>query len=216
MKKRWLTLVGIAVLIPALYAGTVFAGSRIKLLINYKETKAEVPLQLNNGTVIGSVKQIAEVLGANTEWDGKTNSFEIVDAQKIRAEQLERAIAPNNKLSAATLYAESAKTRNGALRYAILSPELRQKQYQKYKELNWVLGVSSPWVESYKIKEAKSSDSAYNYEIDYILTDSTKTKYSAKESITIKKTTVNGADKWLVIKSDEPSWDIPQMVKESN
>jgi hypothetical protein len=214
MNKNLLTLAGVAVLIPILYIGTVLAGNQIKLFINYKETKPDAPLQIKNGVTTGPIRQLCEALGANVEWDNKTNSVEIIDAKKIQVEQLESVLAPNDKLSAATLWAESAKTRNGALRYAILSSELRQKQYLKYKELNWVLGVSSPWVESYKVTENKSTDNTYNYEIAYVLTDSTGTKYSAKEGITVKKTNVNGYDKWLVINSNEPSWDIPQIIQE--
>jgi len=41
--------------------------------------------------------------------------------------------------------------RNGALQYAVISPELREINLPLYEDFRWVTGTSSPWVESFEI-----------------------------------------------------------------
>ena len=214
MKKKWLTFVGVAILVPGIVAGTVFAANQIKLVVDDKEIKTDVPVQINKGNIVVPVRQLAEALGASVEWNNAKQTIEIEDLKETQVQQLESALAPKDKLNAATLWAESAKTRNGALRYAILSPELKKKQYLNYKELNWVIGGSSPWVQSYKIVEKNGTDvNTCDYEIDYVLTDSTEDTYSAVENITIKKFNVNEVENWFVVNGGEPSYATPSMVK---
>ena len=115
----------------------------------------------------------------------------------------------NSADQTAAKWAESLKQRNGALRYSLLSNTLKIQQYSKFKELNWVIGVSSPWVISYKInKESKINDKTYQYQIIYILTDSTGLRYLGQENITIKKAGLN----WHVIKSDNYT-GIPNIIR---
>lgn len=219
MKKKWLTSAGIAVLISALSIGTVFAASKIKLIVNEKEIKTEIPLEARKGNVVeASVKDIADALGASMEWDSKEQTVYIQDSRETQVEQLENAVSPKDQMEAAEQWAESAKMRNGALRYALLSPELRKKQYSDYKEMNWVIGGSSPWVDSYKITEKKNTQPyTYDYEINYTMTDSTKAIYYAKENITVKKVCIdkeNDIEKWVIINGNEPSYGTP-MEEES-
>lgn len=219
MKKKWLTSAGIAVLISALSIGTVFAAGKIKLIVNEKEIKTEVPLETRKGNVVtASVKDIADTLGASMEWDSKGQTVYIKDSREAQVEQLENAVSPKDPMQAAELWSESAKTRNGALRYALLSPELRKKQYSNYKEMNWIIGGSSPWVDRYKITEKKDTQPAtYDYEINYTMTDSTKAIYYAKENITVKKACIdkeNDIEKWVVTNGSEPSYATP-MEEES-
>ena len=109
----------------------------------------------------------------------------------------------------ASNWAESLKQRNGALRYSLLSDTLKMQQYIKFKELNWVIGVSSPWVISYKVNEkSKINDKTYQYQINYILTDSTGFRYLGQENITLKKS----GFKWNVIKSDNYT-GIPNIIR---
>lgn len=210
MNRKHLAFACTAVLAVTLTASSVFAANHIKLIINGKEIKTSIPLQVSKDNIIAPLRPLAEALGASVEWDNKNQTVSITDTERIRAIQLESALYPTDRLSAATLWAKSAATRNGALRYAILSPELKKEQYSDYKELNWVIGGSSPWVESYKINEIKSdSADTYNYKIDYVLTDSTSAKYSAEENISIKKFSEHGADYWFITEGSKPSYGIP-------
>ena len=184
------------------------------MIVNEKEIKTEVPLEARKGNIVtASVKDIADALGASMEWDSKEQAVYIQDSREAQVEQLENAVSPKDPMQAAELWSESAKTRNGALRYALLSPELRKKQYSNYKEMNWIIGGSSPWVDRYKITEKKDTQPAtYDYEINYTMTDSTKAVYYAKENVTVKKVCIdkeNDIEKWVITNGSEPSYATP-------
>ncbi len=203
MNKRFLVFTGTVALATVLTVGSVFAAGIIKLKIDGNEVKTTIPLQNTKGGITGPVRQIAEELGANVYWNSKSQSVDITNAGRIRAEQLERALIPTDKYTAAKLWAESAKTRNGALQYAILSPELKQKLYNDYKAWNWVIGASSPWVDSYEITEKPTTEAdTVIYEIKYVWTDSTGSKTNSAESITVRKFNNYGTNNWLVVKTD--------------
>ena len=58
---------------------------------------------------------------------------------------------------AALIWAEGLKIRSGALQYAVMSSELKES-YEKQLEKsspNWVTGISSPWIDSYRIIMSK-------------------------------------------------------------
>lgn len=68
------------------------------------------------------------------EWDSKEQTVYIQDSRETQVEQLENAVSPKDQMEAAEQWAESAKMRNGALRYALLSPELRKNSIQTIKK----------------------------------------------------------------------------------
>jgi hypothetical protein len=209
MNRKWQLFAVISLLISFIMLGTVYSAGHIKLLINYEELKPKAPLQINSGIITGPIMQIAEALGAAAEWDKKNQKVSIIDSRGFQINQLESALVPTSSLTAATLWAKAAVTRNGALRYAISSSDLKKKLYFKYKAMNWVIGVSSPWVKSYKIIQKKENISkSLDYEIDYTLTDSTGMKYPAQEIITVKRFD----DKWFIMSSNDPSYSIPQPI----
>lgn len=63
---------------------------------------------------------------------------------------------------AALVWAKGLYMRSAALQYSVMSDELKKEYAQKLENNapNWVTGVSSPWVESYKITgiETKNKD----------------------------------------------------------
>jgi hypothetical protein len=207
MNRKWRLFAIITLLISSILLGTVYSAGHIKLLINYDEVKPKAPLQINSGVITGPIMQITEALGATAEWDKINQTVSIIDSRGLQINQLEGALSPTSSLEAATQWAKAAETRNGALRYAISSPDLKKKLFTKYKAMNWVIGVSSPWVKSYKIIQKKEINSKINnYDLDYVLTDLTGMKYPANENISVKKYD----DKWFVISSNDPSYSIPQ------
>jgi hypothetical protein len=130
------------------------------------------------------------------------------DRNELRLEQLESAVSPQSPLEAAQTWAKAAEIRNGALRYAILSPELRKKQYADYSELNWVIGNSSPWVQDYKVTE-KSKNDVYTYLISYNLTDSTAQVYKTTEEVSVQKIEQQGIEKWVVVSGKNSEYFAP-------
>lgn len=107
---------------------------------------------------------------------------------------------PKTAKDAVTLWAEALSQRNGAFRYAILTDDLKKQEHTMYAENHWVIGGSSPWVVSYKINEKnKIDDKTYEYTINYILSDSSKTSYSSSEDLTVKQL----GSEWFVTKHDD-------------
>lgn len=75
---------------------------------------------------------------------------------------------------AAEVWANGLEMRNGALQYSVMDAELK-KEYAKQLDENfpnWVTGVSSPWVSSYKITNI-SAVSADQYSIQLTLSSAT-------------------------------------------
>ncbi|MGG1551887.1 hypothetical protein [Paenibacillus ferrarius] len=87
------------------------------------------------------------------------------------------------------------KNRNGAAQYALLSAELRNQTVKTYEELNWVTGVSSPWIDSYQVSDSvKAEDGSVSYKVTFQMKTSTG---SAGEG-TVKVTVGPKDGKWLV------------------
>ncbi len=62
--------------------------------------------------------------------------------------------------SAALLWAKGLKMRNAAMQYSVMGEELKKEYAQKLEKdaPNWVTGMSSPWVESYRITGSETKD----------------------------------------------------------
>jgi hypothetical protein len=123
---------------------------------------------------------------------------EIIDTQKSeqqRLKQLELAVQPQTAEEAVELFVKSHQIRNGALLYAILTPEEQKRSHQRLAEQNWVLGVSSPWVKGYRIERINEQD-ASKREYKLQLLEYTSTGFMGIESVsvTVKKQDEN----WLI------------------
>ena len=132
----------------------------------------------------------------------------------LHIEQLESALAPKDAHQAAEEWAQSLAQRNGALRFALLSDSLRAKYEQDYANGNWVIGCSSPWVDSYQVVFCgDNGKDVSNYEIDYVLADSTEGNIPASETISLQKVSLQGNEsysRWCVVAgSDLGAMDFP-------
>lgn len=112
----------------------------------------------SKGTATVQVKDIAD-LQNNADFleeKAKANSLE------SRMQLLEKALAPKTPDEAVQKWAEGVKTRNGALQFAMFSPEVKEKEMSSFAKLGgWITGQSSPWVEGYDISKGiqKAQDS---------------------------------------------------------
>lgn len=87
------------------------------------------------------------------------------------------------------------KTRNGALQYAVLAPELREKMLEYYEGLGWVTGTSSPWVAGVEVvAERREVDGRWEYEIEYQWATSTGPAGKSREVLVV----VQVGERWLV------------------
>lgn len=58
-------------------SGVAFAAQSIKILVNGKEVKSDVPAQVIKSRTMVPLRAVGEALGATVEWDGKTNTVKI-------------------------------------------------------------------------------------------------------------------------------------------
>lgn len=63
-----------------------------------------------------------------------------------------------------TAWAQAVKDRNGKAQYLLMCPELQKANFQNLKALNWVTGVSSPWISRYKIISRSMSKFSVEYQ----------------------------------------------------
>ncbi len=100
---------------------------------------------------------------------------------------LESALAPQTAEEAVLTWARGVKTRNGALQFALLSPEVRSKRQADYIAANWVTGASSPWVERYKIIRQEQEAGGWEFEIEYELASSTGSAGTSVDRIRVEQ-----------------------------
>jgi len=80
---------------------------------------------------------------------------------------LETALAPANPEAVATLWADAAKNRNGAVQYMLMCPDLQKANLSHLEALNWVTGVSSPWISGTKIISGKTNKNNSDFTVQY-------------------------------------------------
>ncbi len=191
MKKKLPVCVGVIVLLLA-FLNVAFADKPIDLFVNKRIIETDVAPQLVNDRVIVPVRSIAEALGADVKWEENTKSVWI-DAPKLHSLQqqvklLQEALAPTTPKEAMEKWAQGVKERNGALQYAVLSPELKEQSFSDYESFGWVTGTSSPWVEHYEItKETKVGENAWEYEVRFELATSTGPAGSSVNNVIVKQ-----------------------------
>jgi|GEM_PF-4054242 len=92
-------------------------------------------------------------------------------------------------------WAEALKARDGEARYILLTEEQQQRFYEELQaqsgdsEVNWVIGVSSPWVVDYQVEVANNEAL-----ITYHTTTSAEVSYILQEKLSFKQV----KDKWLI------------------
>lgn len=180
------------------FVASAYALSPIKIVFDGDVLESDVAPVIEKGRVMVPIRVISEKLGANVTWDTESNTVQILtDKTQVpdntqvsdsRVAGLEKALAAKEAVSAAGTWAEGIKTRNGALQYAVMEPELKRKWREKFAENDWTTGTSSPWVEKYEINEkSKIDNDTIKFEVVFTYTDSTKNTFLMKEYVTVKK-----------------------------
>lgn len=89
-----------AVMLTLALVGAAFAADPIRLIVNGREIKTDVPPQLIGGRAMVPVRWVAEALGAVVEWDEESGSVFIntpqPDLLRRRVSLLEEAVAPDS------------------------------------------------------------------------------------------------------------------------
>jgi hypothetical protein len=142
---------------------------------------------------------------AKVNYDQNINllSIQTPDMNKIKAAiaEVENTIVPANSDQAVKLWGRGEQTRNGALQYAALSPQLRQKAdiSDCVRQFYWVTGYSSPWVGPITITNRnKISDSMMEYTLTFPEITSDPTNTTATEKMVVEKLQYNGREGWFI------------------
>lgn len=116
-----------------------------------------------------------------------------------RVFMLEFALAPKSPAAVAKTWAQAAKDRNGAVQYMLLCPELQAAKLSTLKELNWVTGLSSPQVGTYKITPGKSNNNLWRYDVTYQIVLNNKIYGSNVDHLQLIKTPdKNSSQQWCI------------------
>lgn len=190
--KKWLVFLIIVVILPVI-VGTAFAADYIRLVVNGKEITPSIPLQIINGEMVGSIKDVPDALGYDVMWDKTKQMLIITDRNKQllerRVQLLENAFALDTPDEIADNWAKGVMSRNGALQYALLCDGLRKKTLPGFEAFDWITGTSSPWIDKFEIiNKEEQNDTSWKYTIIFHYTDSTgSSKYSTSSIVVEKK-----------------------------
>ncbi|NLY45062.1 MAG: DUF3298 domain-containing protein [Tissierella sp.] len=156
--------------------GAIVAGGTIKNGVNSYFTTGKEPISLippvvESGITYVPIQYFTEVLEENISLGSLDDDKIIIRAySKLNFENnfynlIKELEMHTTKEDAVNAYAEAVKMRNGAVQYGLLSDNLREEKYYELKDLAFVTGTSSPWVDSYKIAKIKD----YLYQIEFTL-----------------------------------------------
>ena len=135
-------------------------------------------------------------------------SAQAVSSGSVLARTFDTPIVASAK-DAAIDWADTLAQRNGAFRFALLSDELKQKEYPNHLQNGWVIGFSSPWVTGFAVREDGQSEAGTRYVIDYTLSDSTRAKYAGSETITVKQ----AGPTWQVVQHEALDYGYPKVTE---
>lgn len=76
----------------------------------------------------------------------------LLSAMPKPAPESRRIILPS-AIQTAELYGFGLQHRNASIQYSIFSKDFKKVMYPRFAELNWVTGVSSPWITNYEVSE---------------------------------------------------------------
>lgn len=215
MRRKWYLIISVCLSL-LVFASLANAGSSIKLIVNGKEVNTEVPVQIIKNRTMAPIRALAEALGADVNWNDKTGTVEVttisIDPQNNtqiqdnnesqRVSRLEDALAPATPYETVQMWAKGVKMRNGALQFALYSPELKKQYYDEFTSNGWSTGTSSPWVTEFTIKELqKGSDGEYSYEAGFMLATSTGSAGSDKKVVKIGQQ----GERWFITGIETPT-----------
>lgn len=138
--------------------GAIIAGGFIKNGVDSYYTTNKNPVKIakaivTNGVTFVPIQYFTQVLDENVI-NGNDNIIRIFSKDDLGYGFNDLVIKfenPSDLNGAVEMYAKSVKERNGAIQFGLMDMDNRMANYLKFNELNFVTGVSSPWVDSYEI-----------------------------------------------------------------
>lgn len=142
---------------------------------------------------------------ARVNYDQAANllSIQTPDRDSIKSEiaRVENTLIPSSPDEAVKLWGRGEQTRNGALQYLALSPQLRQEADESdyVRQTYWVTGMSSPWVGPITIvSQEQLSDTEIEYTLSFPQMTSSPPHTTATEKLLAEKLIYNGQEGWFI------------------
>lgn len=104
-------------------------------------------------------------LGYNSNDELIARVFSKENIAKHPYDKIHQFQKPLTQEEAINMYAKGVDERAGFIQYGLMDDQLRTKNYEFFKDLNFVTGTSSPWVDSYKIIQVNDN----NYKVEFTL-----------------------------------------------
>lgn len=207
MKRKWLALILVTVLICA-FAVVAWANEPIKLIVNGKEIKPDVPPQIIGDRTMVPVRWIAEALGAEVEWDAATKTV-IIRTKADTPETPENDQAAVSKLvedfgkrlkNVSLLAPEDAVAKSIKDNYAAYVSPALLAHWQDDPQSAPGRVSSSPWPERIEIADTKKiSDTKYQINgkiIEVTSVEMASGGYAAKRPVVLVAEKAD--NKWLI------------------
>ena len=124
-------------------------------------------------TVYSGEKKIYPVnSGKITNYDILKELIKGKKSSQIQLIQLYESLKPSTPKEAVELCARGVKSRNGALQFAAMSPELKRATYTRFKLNYWTTGMSSPWIDKFTIEGVQEERKERTFTVGFALTTS--------------------------------------------
>ncbi|WP_312115163.1 hypothetical protein [Brevibacillus reuszeri] len=199
-RAKWIAGAAIGAM---LLTGSVFAESKWNLFINDQEFASDyLGIKQENGSVLVPVDKLAEAFHGKASIDLTKHEVRVTlpeaTMQSHQVTRLEDALLATTPKEALDTWVKGIQTRNGALQYAVFSPELRTKTQKEFSENYWVTGGSSPHMaEIEKLETKQINETTTQYTFDYNLVAS-NWHGMGKAVVTVQKMKTDRAEGWFV------------------
>lgn len=212
MKKSLSKVLLFTTLGAAVAVGSAYAESKLDLFINGQGVVTSyLDLQVKDGKVYVPIDRLAETFKGKAVYDAEKNEVQVTlpesAQQAIMIERFESAMVPSTAKEALDSWVKGIQTRNGALQFAVFSPELRTKTKKEFEDYYWITGGSSPHLSKIeKLKTKSLNKTTTQFSFDYGLVASNwKGKGSAE--VTVQKLKSKGYEGWFItnIKMKNPN-----------
>ncbi|NOU93040.1 hypothetical protein GC093_07305 [Paenibacillus sp. LMG 31456] len=202
MKKNWKVWIAICAGF-VFFSGSVLAaatGPRI-FINNIEFAGSAFKLKMDEGTAMVSLRSLVEQLRGKVTY--KDNSIYVTMPESsnlsMQVRSLENALEAESPEEAVRTWIRGVQKRSGAIQYAVLSPDLRQKTKQEFEDHFWVTGVSSPHmgkVEHLHTKEVSPDKVQVSFDYPLVVMNGTIGKGSA--CILVEKINRESSDYWAI------------------
>lgn len=179
--------------------GASVAGGYIKNNVDTYYTSGSKKIKLTPAKIIGNVLYVpssyfSEVLKEDVFYDGKALRIfkKPLSAPSLFDNQILEFTRLGTAKECAQMYAKAVMERKGAIQYGLLSSKLRAAKKAGFEDMNWVTGVSSPWVTGFDITDNGKGI----YKIVFHWATSTGKSPDSTTSITIES--VPGQEYWEI------------------